>query len=123
MSRNELRLGVFIINHREDNVGDDKLRFCQDLMCDTADKEPKNKEKIVELLKYLGHSDVLETFQSWDLPKFPVSGIALLEAGVPRGPKLAIALKALREHWKKSNYTFTEKELLELADEFKKTDK
>ena len=119
MSRNEQRLGIFIVNHREDDFGDDKFDHCQDLMCDISGKEPKTKEKIMELLKYLGYFDVLEQFKEWDLPKFPVNGIALLEAGVPKGPPLAVALNGLREKWKESRFTFTEQELIKFADEYK----
>ena len=123
MSKNELRLGAFIIEHREDDFGDNILDYCQDLMCDTVGKEPKTKEKIIELIKYLGHFDVLPTFQHWDLPKFPVNGNALLQAGIPRGPPLAIALDGLRQKWKRSRYTFTEKELMKFADEYKEVEK
>ena len=119
MSRYELRLAVFITNHREDDFGDNRLHYCQDLMCDTVGKEPKTKEKIIELLKYLGHFDVLTTFDQWKLPKFPVNGIALLQAGVPKGPKLAIALDGLRQKWKESRYTFTENDLMKFVDEYK----
>ena len=50
MSKNEHRFGVFIINHREDDFGDNALHYCQDLMCDLSGKESKTKEKIMELL-------------------------------------------------------------------------
>ena len=123
MSKNELRLGLFIIKHRDDEIGDNKMRYCQDLMCDTMGKEPKNKEKIVELLKYMGHLSVIGQFEQWILPKFPINGIALLEAGIPTGPELATALDTLKQKWKDSNYTFTEKELMELAGKFKQQEK
>ena len=123
MSRNEQRLGIFVVNHREDDFGDNKLDYCQDLMCDISGKEPKTKEKIIELLKYLGYFDVLVQFNEWDLPKFPVNGISLLEAGVPRGPSLAVALSGLRQKWKESRFTLTEQELIKLGDEYKDSEK
>ena len=119
MSKNEHRFGVFIINHREDDFGDNALHYCQDLMCDLSGKESKTKEKIMELLKYRGYFDVLEQFKEWDLPKFPVNGITLLEAGVPKGPSLSVALKGLRKKWKESRFTFTEQELIKFVDECK----
>ena len=123
MSRIEQRLGIFIVNHREDDFGENKLDYCQDLMCDISGKEPKTKEKIIELLKYLGYFDVLEQFNEWDLPKFPVNGIALLEVGVPRGPSLAVTLNGLRQKWKESRFTLTEQELIKFADEYKDYEK
>ena len=71
MSKNEHRFGVFIINHREDDFGDHALHYCQDLMCDLSGKESKTKEKIMELLKYRGYFDVLETVQRMGPPQVP----------------------------------------------------
>ncbi len=121
MSREEVRLALFIINHREDVIGEDKMRYCQDLLCDTIGKERRTKEKICELLKYIGEKELLLDFGKWDLPKFPVNGIALLEAGVPKGPKLAKMIDALRQKWKESRYTFTEKDLMGFVPEILET--
>ncbi len=120
ISNFELSMGLFLMLHREDDLGKDTLRYCQDLTCDTAGKEPKNKEKIIELLKYTGHHEVIDSFKQWNLPNMPVNGVTLLEAGVPRGRKLAIALDALRKKWKESNYTSTREQLLEHAADFVK---
>ena len=119
MSRDELRHGVFVINHREDNPGDNAFRYYKDLLCDTAGKEPKSKEKICELLKYTGQRAVLEQFSAWNLPRFPASGHRLLEAGVQKGPALAKTLSALREKWKESEYTYTESDLMVFVEQMK----
>ncbi len=121
MSNEEFRLAVFIINHRDDVIGEDKMRYCQDLLCDTIAQEKKTKEKICELLKYLGKGELLDDFGQWNLPKFPVNGIALLEAGVPKGPKLAKMIAALRQKWKESRYMYTEKDLMGFVPEILET--
>ncbi len=90
-------------------------------MCDTVGKEPKTKDKIIELLKYRGMPEVLSDFVDWDLPRFPLSGHRLLERGVEKGPKLAKTLAALRQKWKESKYTYTQEDLLAFVDELKET--
>ena len=101
-------------------MGEDPMKYCQDLLCDTIGKEPKTKDKITELLKYLGRKDLLDSFHEWDLPKFPVSGHRLLELGVPKGPALAKTLNALRQKWKDTGYIYNQEELLGLLEEIQK---
>lgn len=36
-----------------------------------------------ELMKYAGALELLQEFQNWQLPKFPVSGNVLIEKKVP----------------------------------------
>merc|ERR1712004_824873 len=117
LSKDELRTGIFIILHREDDMGNNVFKYCQDLLCDTVGKEPKTKDKIAELLKYRGCSDILEQFNEWNLPKFPVSGVTLLKHGVPKGPTLAKVLNGLRQKWKETDYKLNEEELLVYVDE------
>ena len=121
MSKDELRTGIFIINHRNDDPGTNKFKYCQDLLCDSVGKEPKTKDKISELLKYWGDSDTLDEFSKWDLPKFPVNGHKLIERGIKKGPMLAKTLNALRQIWKESGYTLTEDDLLDHLDKIKDT--
>jgi tRNA nucleotidyltransferase (CCA-adding enzyme) len=120
MSREELRLGLFIIDHRAVTMGKDPLKHCQDLMCDTAGKEPKTHSRICELLKYLGQEETLVKFSDWVPPRFPVSGHKLVELGVPKGPKFAKTLNALRQIWKDSSYVLSEQELLDHVEDLKK---
>ena len=120
LSRNELQLGLFIVEHRHDDFGADPLRYCQDLFCDAAGKDPKLKDRICELLKYRNCRDVLHEFDSWTPPRFPVGGVRLLERGVKKGPTLARTLDALRAKWKESGYTLTEDQLLDMLDDVQK---
>ena len=119
LSNNEVRLGVFIVNHRHDDFGSDAFMHCQDLLCDTPGNYGKTREDVCELLKYLGQKDTLDKFTSWELPKFPISGHKLIERGVKKGPILAKRLAALREKWKESRFTLTEVELMEYLEEVK----
>lgn len=120
MSRDELQLGNFIISQRlEDNHGD-IFDHCQDLWCDHNHNINKVETKICELLKYWNERDALVRFSSWQPPKFPVSGVTLLELGVPKGPELAKKLNFLRRKWKDTRYSASEEELVQFLDESKK---
>ena len=116
MSRDEQRLGSFILQHRHDDFCVDGMGHCMDLMCDTSGKEPVTKQYVCELLKYNGNTDVLETFQKWTMPKFPFSGHHLVTMGVPKGPKFSKMLNVLRKKWQDSRYTATEADLLSYAN-------
>ena len=87
------------------------------LLCDAVGKDPKLKDRICELIKYLGKENVLSNFKSYVPPQFPLNGFKLLEHGVPKGPVLAKTLDALRLVWKESNFTMTEKQLLQHFDD------
>ena len=121
MSKEELRTGLFTIAHRGDDLGSNPLRQCQDLYTDTAGKEPKTKEKICELLKYLNKRELLKTFSEWEPPRFPVTGYNLIQMGVGKGPLFAKILNGLRQKWKESGYTASLDELLSHVEEMKKT--
>ncbi|KAL5008748.1 hypothetical protein ScPMuIL_014329 [Solemya velum] len=112
MSSDELKLGVFIVNHREDNTASLPLKHYQDLLIDTVGKEPKVRERIIELLKYNGDQKILLEFSEWTAPKFPVTGYDLMNGKVPKGPVFTKTLIELRKLWKQSDYTLTKEELL-----------
>ena len=59
MSNDETSLALFIVNHRQDNMGTDLMSYCTDLHCDSIGKEPKVVSKIVELMMYCGHVSLL----------------------------------------------------------------
>ena len=116
-SRDELRNGLFIIEHRNDPRPDDIFRYCEDLHCDSAGKEPKTNERICELLKYFGDGETLAKCEGWKPPKLPVNGHDLLQRNVAKGPHLSKTLFALRRKWKESDYTLNKEQLLDLIDE------
>lgn len=117
LSTEELKLGLFIIHHREDDVGDSVSRYCQDLIIDTVGREPKVKDRIIQLLVYKGEGTQADEFVSWSPPKFPVTGHDLFAHNVPKGPVFAKTLNELRQIWKKSNCLMSKEELIDKIDE------
>lgn len=120
MSKDELNLGLFITQHRHDDLGDKPVNYFQDLICDTAGNLDKTREKVNELVKYLNQRNVLEELRGWAPPKFPVNGMRLADMGVPKGRQLAEVLGFLRGKWKESRYSLGEDELLLFVDEARK---
>ncbi|ESO01356.1 hypothetical protein HELRODRAFT_174911 [Helobdella robusta] len=102
-------------------VGDDlaepkksaMLIKCEDLLVEEPSNLLKAKSRILELLKYFNLRDALKQFGDWTPPKFPVSGVRLIEVGVPKGPQFSRELSRLKEIWKQSRFTKTEEELLQ----------
>jgi poly(A) polymerase len=47
---------------------------------------------------------LLEIAEGWSRPRFPLNGDDLAEAGVPRGPALGRALRALEQAWVDSGF-------------------
>lgn len=56
--------------------------------------------------------EVLKKMKENPLPKFPINGNDVKQAGVQAGPSIGHALDALRDHWIKSGFTATREELL-----------
>ena len=117
MSKDEFQLGMFVLEHRDDDFGENQFAYCEDLICDMQGTKEKTKERLQELLKYLDHRDTLVKVEQWTPPRFPVSGHRLMERGLLRGPKVSKVLTYLRNKWKESRYTLNEDELLQYLDE------
>lgn len=98
------------------------LHHCQDLLVDTTMPVNKTRIKIIELLKYSNMRDTLEQFQQWTLPRFPVSGIKLIEVGVPKGPIFSRELSRLKDIWRQSRFEKTEEELLQYLKKYDKSE-
>lgn len=111
MSNEELSLVLFILKHRDDDLGDDLLRYCTDLFMVSSGNESKLMAKVIELMKYKGHPEVGEKFSTIELPKFPIKGEDLVALQVPRGPKFACTLNELRQIWIQSRYSLSKEEL------------
>ena len=123
MSRDEQRLASFLLEQRTDHIGRTdvsgglsyNMDYCMDLMCCTTCKDPITKHNVCELLKYVGNTDMLDTFQAWEMPKFPFSGHHLVKMEVSRGPKFAKMLSLIRSRWQESRYTASEEDLSDYA--------
>ncbi|XP_050405236.2 CCA tRNA nucleotidyltransferase 1, mitochondrial [Patella vulgata] len=111
LSKEEIRLALFIIDKRSQDFEESvPLKYFSDLIVDA--KEPKMKERILELIKYKGDTALLRTISEWSPPKFPITGHDLTQKNVPKGPIFAKTLNELRNIWKERGYQITKEELL-----------
>ncbi|XP_076463841.1 CCA tRNA nucleotidyltransferase 1, mitochondrial-like [Babylonia areolata] len=117
MSNEEVKTALFILQHRNDPRPSPPLRYCMDLHNDTVAKEKKIKDRIMELLRYQGESSLLEEFQAWTPPRFPITGYDLFAHKVPKGPVFAKTLNDLRQLWKESSYQMSKEELVDCIEE------
>jgi tRNA nucleotidyltransferase (CCA-adding enzyme) len=106
MSGVERDNALFVIAHRADKPdAEDTLRPYQFLYVDG-----KNKDIalfIQEVLRYRGETELLQRFQQWDPPRFPLTGHHLKEANVPPGKGMTFVLSKIKDEWKQSNFTMS----------------
>ena len=112
MSTDELKTGLFIVNHRDKDPGSDKHKFYQHLLVGVSGKEPKTKNRICELLKYKGLHDDEEFIRNWKLPKLPINGQDVMDIVGKKGPITGKVLDELRRRWILSDFKLTKDELL-----------
>lgn len=106
-SKRDLRLGLFLIRHRDQPVGQDYLySYCQDLLCENV-----SLYYVDTLLKYHNLNDTIVRIKEWEIPKFPINGTKLIRMGYHRG-KIETILVDLKQYWKESRYTITKAMLL-----------
>jgi poly(A) polymerase len=55
---------------------------------------------------------LLRFIETWERPEFPVTGEDVMAAGIPKGPPVGGALKALEALWLKGGFKATREQLL-----------
>lgn len=70
------------------------------------------KEYVLELLFYQGKRELYEQLKLWYVPKLPVTGKHLTDAGVPPGRKMGFVQQRFKEIWTQSHFKLTADELL-----------
>ena len=107
LSNVERLLMKFIVDKRQNHYT--TLKDYQDLV---FDKETMPKDIIIQLMLYNGHSELVDAFSNWIIPKFPVGGLDLKSLGHKPGPQFKRTLDMLKRHWIDSNYNATKEDLL-----------
>lgn len=67
-----------------------------------------------EVLKYKGDEKLLEEFNNWEIPKFPVNGKILKESGVPPGKMYGPIMNKLKDIWIENEYKHTTEDLAKM---------
>ncbi|KAI6224512.1 hypothetical protein M3Y99_01386400 [Aphelenchoides fujianensis] len=123
ISNAEQTLCEFLVEQREraaEKAAD--FRHFQRLYLDIvheagASAEEPARRCCIELLKYVHAPQVLKEFREWsaNAQKFPLGGLDLLEAGVPKGPSVRFTLQHLQKLWIESDFTMSAEELIARA--------
>lgn len=93
------------------------------LVLNSKIKQKDAIEYVKEVLKYRGDK-LFDQFNEWVVPRFPISGKVLKEAGVPPGKMYGPIISKIKDIWIESNYKLSEAELVQhipgIIEEFDK---
>lgn len=67
-----------------------------------------------EVLKYRGDEKLLDMFNKWEVPRFPMTGKLLKENGVPPGKMYGQIINRLKEYWIEQEYKTSAEDLTKL---------
>lgn len=84
----------------------------------TKIKQKDAVEYVAELLKYRGDENLLEQFKKWQIPRFPINGKILKDAGVSPGKSYGPIIHKLKEIWIENEYKQTTEDLVKFIPEF-----
>ena len=109
LSRKEIELGSFIVDHRGKGLSEDtKLKYFQDLLVDGSPSE-----SVIQLLHYCGRLEYVGQLREWAVPKMPLNGKYLIDAGIKPGSEMGKLLRLAKDKWKESHYTMNTEELID----------
>lgn len=109
------RLGQLLLTYRHSISplsSSNRLKPYQDLLIDLYSYDPLIKDKIIELLKYQYHDELINELIQWPIPQFPISAGMLALKKVKQGMNYKVILQELKNAWKQSNFQATEGQLL-----------
>jgi len=98
-------LSFYVANQNNPNFD---LKFAKDLLTDGVDRA-----LAVEVLKIRGLGASANSLETWDVPKFPVSGNDLMDRGYKPGKEMGTILTTMKNRWKDSNFAMTKDDLME----------
>lgn len=104
----------YIVEHRENKEGARPLLPYEKLVLNTKIKQKDAVDYVREVLKYRGDEKLLEEFNGWEIPRFPMSGKILKDNGVPPGKMYGAIISKLKDIWIDNNYMQTADDLAKL---------
>ncbi|XP_060527759.1 CCA tRNA nucleotidyltransferase 1, mitochondrial isoform X2 [Cylas formicarius] len=109
-------LAIFIVEHRLPKLHSKPLLPYQQLVVKSKLKPSVIKNYVKEVLKY-NNSSYLNEFESWNIPKFPISGAMLKNEGVESGRLMGFVMQELKNRWADSDFSISVEELLKYIPE------
>ncbi|XP_012273790.1 CCA tRNA nucleotidyltransferase 1, mitochondrial isoform X2 [Orussus abietinus] len=104
-------LALFIVHNRHDRPCENPLKPYQHLTLIFKGKVQDSKTFVSEVLKYRGDVNLLNEFEKWDIPRFPING-HMLKPLVPHGKMIGPVMTALKAIWLEHNFQIPPEKLL-----------
>lgn len=112
LSNSDRDLALFLVAHREYVPCEKPLKPYQQLVfSQQTNRYDVYREYVKEIMRYQGAVKLLDEFEKWVIPKFPVNGIMLKEY-VPEPKITGRVLNELREIWMDNDFKSTSDELI-----------
>ncbi|XP_026760603.2 CCA tRNA nucleotidyltransferase 1, mitochondrial isoform X2 [Galleria mellonella] len=117
-------LTYFLVVHREDKVSTRPLLPYEKLVLNSKIKQKDSYEYVREVLKYRGEESLLEQFNKWEIPRFPINGKILKVNNVAPGKNYSTILSRLKDIWIENEYKQSVEDLVKfIPDIIKEYDK
>ncbi|XP_018378319.1 PREDICTED: CCA tRNA nucleotidyltransferase 1, mitochondrial isoform X1 [Trachymyrmex cornetzi] len=131
LSNSDRDLAIFLVQHRECKSCEKPLKPYQQLvLLQQIKRYDILKEDVKELLRYCGAMQLLDEFEQWVIPKFPINGNMLIKY-VPMKKMIGNVLIELKRIWIDTDFKLTNEQLMEhvpsivseLEEQYKTLDK
>ena len=106
--KKDMELGSFIVDHRRKVLSEHtELKYFQDLLVDGS-----RSENVMQLLHYCDRLEYVGQLKEWVVPKIPLTGKHLINAGIKPGSEIGRLLRLAKDKWKESYYAMNTEELI-----------
>lgn len=113
LSNSDRDLALFLIQHREYEPCEKSLKPYQQLvLLQQMKRYDVCQEYVKELLRYRGAMQLLDEFEQWTIPKFPIGGSMLMKH-VPMQKMIGSVLTELKKIWIDADFKLTNEQLME----------
>lgn len=112
----ERDLAMFIVEQRAPKPSPKPLLPYQQLLVGSKSKTNDVREWILEVMKYNNFA-FREEFANWPIPKFPINGIMLKEAGVDPGRTMGNVMSELKRMWAENEFESSSEDLMKEVPE------
>ncbi|EZA62403.1 hypothetical protein DMN91_010686 [Ooceraea biroi] len=113
LSRSDRDLGLFLVQHKEYKPCEESLKSYQRLVfIQPRVKHDVYRELVKELLRYRGATELVEEFERWKIPQFPISG-NMLKEHVSKHTLIGSVVAELKRIWLDEDFKLTSEQLLE----------
>ncbi|XP_071569957.1 CCA tRNA nucleotidyltransferase 1, mitochondrial isoform X1 [Temnothorax nylanderi] len=113
LSNSDRDLALFLVQHKEHKPCEKSLKPYQQLvLLQQTKRYDVLQDYVKELLRYRGAMQLLNEFEQWAIPKFPISGNMLMEH-VPMKKIIGSVLIELKRIWIDADFKLTGEQLME----------